>query len=233
MARASDVAGNVAQTTIRADGQPKVLAFPLKSGVELSAHLVPGGGSQMTIGYGDRSKVAGRLVDASGEPLAHHELTVVEHFPDGALINRRVRRVETDSDGLWGQRLPAGPSRTVAATFDGSQRYLSDAAMAGRLRVRTRTTFRLSRRHVPEGRRVVFRGRVAHRAARIPAGGKLIELQVRDGSRWETVRQAFYTRCQRSLQAALPIRPLLHRATSPIASGSRSCASRAGRTRHP
>ena len=41
---------------------------------------------------------------------------------------------------------------------------------------------------------MVFRGRVGHRAARIPAGGKLIELQVRDGSRWETVRQAFYTR---------------------------------------
>jgi hypothetical protein len=60
--------------------------------------------------------------------------------------------------------------------------------------VRTRTTFRLSRRRVPEGRRVVFRGRVAHRAARIPAGGKLIELQVRDGRRWDTVRQAFYTR---------------------------------------
>ena len=60
--------------------------------------------------------------------------------------------------------------------------------------MRTRTTFHLSRRHVPEGRRVVFRGRVAHRAARIPAGGKLIELQVRDGSRWETVRQTFYTR---------------------------------------
>ena len=37
MSRASDVAGNVAQTTIRADGQPKILHFPLKSGVQLSA----------------------------------------------------------------------------------------------------------------------------------------------------------------------------------------------------
>ena len=171
MARASDVAGNVAQTTSRVDGQPKILNFPLKSGVELTAHLAPGGGWQMTIGYGDRSKVAGRLVDAAGEPLADQELTVVEHFPDGALINRRVRQVETDSDGLWGQRLPAGPSRTITARFDGSLRFLSDDARAGRLRVRTRTMFHLSRHQVPEGRRVVFRGRVAHRAARIPAGG--------------------------------------------------------------
>ncbi|MEK6273178.1 MAG: hypothetical protein AABM42_11110 [Actinomycetota bacterium] len=194
MARASDAAGNVVQTTTRADGQPMILAFPLKSGVKLSAHLAPGGASQMTIGYGHRSKVAGRLVDASGQPLAHQELTVIEHFPDGALINRRVRSVETDSDGLWGERLPPGPSRRITASFDGTQRYLPDDARAGRLRVKTKTTFHLSRSHVPEGRRVVFRGRVAHLAARIPAGGKLIELQVRDGSRWETVRQTFYTR---------------------------------------
>jgi hypothetical protein len=31
-------------------------------------------------------------------------------------------------------------------------------------------------------------------AARIPAGGKLVELQVKDGPHWHTVRQAFYTR---------------------------------------
>jgi hypothetical protein len=194
IARASDVAGNVVQTTTRADGEPMILAFPLKSGVKVSAHLAPGGASRMTIGYGQRSKVAGRLVDASGRPLAHQELTVIEHFPDGALINRRVRSVETDSDGLWGERLPPGPSRRITASFHGTQRYLPDDARAGRLRVRTKTTFHLSRSHVPEGRRVVFRGRVAHLAARIPAGGKLIELQVRDGSRWETVRQTFYTR---------------------------------------
>jgi hypothetical protein len=194
MARASDAAGNLVQTTTRADGRPMILAFPLKSGVKLSAHLAPGGASQMTIGYGHRSKVAGRLVDAPGQPLAHQELTVIEHFPDGALINRRVRSVETDPDGLWGERLPPGPSRRITASFDGTQRYLPDDARAGRLRVRTKTTFHLSRSHVPEGRRVVFRGRVAHLGARIPAGGKLIELQVRDGPRWETVRQTFYTR---------------------------------------
>ena len=194
MAQASDAAGNVEQTTNRADGQPMTLAFPLKSRVKLSAHLGPGGASRMTIGYGRRSKVSGRLVDAAGEPLAHQELNVIERFSDGALIDRRVRSVETDSDGLWGKRLRAGPSRTVTARFDGSQRYLAGDARAGRLRVRTKVTLRLSRRRVTEGRRVTFRGRVAHLAARIPAGGKLIELQVKDGSRWETVRQAFHTR---------------------------------------
>jgi hypothetical protein len=194
VAQASDVAGNVAQTTSRADGQPMVLEFPLKSGVRLSAHLVPGRAARLTIGYGRRSKAAGRLVDPSGEPLAHQELIVVERFANGALISRRARRVETDSDGRWRRRLAVGPSRTVTAKFGGTQRYLADHTRAGRLRVKTKASFHLSRRRVPEGGRVVFRGRVAHRAARIPAGGKLIELQVKDGSRWETVRQAFYTR---------------------------------------
>jgi hypothetical protein len=193
-ARATDVAGNVVQTTTRADGLPMVLTFPLKSGVRLTGHLVPGRRSRITIGYRRSAKVAGRLVDASGKPLANQEVTVVEYFGPGALIDRRVRTVETDSDGLWGERLPAGPSRSVRAIYEGTSRYLTDQAKAGKLRVKTRATLHLSRHRVPEGHRVVFRGRVAHRAARIPAGGKLIELQVRDGRRWHTVRHALYTR---------------------------------------
>jgi hypothetical protein len=194
MAQVSDVAGNSAQTTSRIDGQPMTLTFPLKSGVKLDAHLAPGGSRRMTVAYGQGAKAAGRLRDASGQPLAGQEVTITEYFGAGALIDRRVRTVRTDADGLWGERLPAGPSRTVSATYDGTTRYLADRAKAGRLRVKTRATFHLSRRHVLEGRRVTFRGRVAHFAARIPAGGKLIELQVKDGSQWHTVRQAFYTR---------------------------------------
>ena len=38
------------------------------------------------------------------------------------------------------------------------------------------------------------RGRIGHLAARIPAGGKLVELEVKDGQSWHTVRHPFYTR---------------------------------------
>jgi len=192
-AEASDGAGNVADTTLRQDGQPMVLTFPLKSGVRLTGHLVPGGAPTETIGYGQISKVSGRLVNAAGSPLAHQEITVIEHFAEGALLNRRVRTVQTDADGLWGERLPAGPSRKVTASYAGNQRYLSGDHAIGTLHVKTRATFRLSRRRVPEGRHVVFHGRVGHLGARVPAGGKLIELQVQDGAEWHTVRQAFYT----------------------------------------
>lgn len=194
MVRASDLAGNVVQTTARRNGQPMVLSFPLKTGARLRGHLVPGAAPRATIGYGHPSKVSGRLADASGKPLVHQRIRVVEHFPEGALINRRVRTVKTDSDGLWGERLPAGPSRSITAAYEGTPRYLPDEAQVGALRVKTKASLHLSRRRVPEGRRVVFRGRVGHLAARVPAGGKLIELEVKEGPQWHTVRQPFYTR---------------------------------------
>lgn len=193
LAQATDVARNFAQTTQRRDGQPMVLTFPLKSGVRLTGYLAPGGGHRKTIGYGERSKVAGRLSDRAGHPLGGQEVTVVEHFGAGALIDRRVRTVATDSDGRWRERIPAGPSRRITATYGGSPRYIADAARVGTLAVRTKVGLRLSRRHVPEGRRVVFKGRVRHYAARIPDGGKLVELQVRNGHSWDTVRHVIHT----------------------------------------
>ena len=192
-ATATDAAGNETTTTLREDGQPMVLTFPLKAATRLRAHLVPGGERRETIGYGHDSKVSGRLLNASGTPLRGEDVKVVEHFGLGALIDRRVRRVRTNRDGFFGERIPAGPSRTITATYGGSTRYLTDAAKAGRLVVRSKAAFRTSRKRVKEGRSVVFHGRVHHRGARIPPGGKLVELQVRDGRFWNTVRQAFYT----------------------------------------
>jgi hypothetical protein len=194
MAEGRDRAGNVARTTSRANGEPMVLTFPLKSRARLDAHLVPGGARLLTVGYGEGARIAGRLRDASGAPIANQEVTVVESFAAGALIDRRIGTVRTDRDGSWTQRLRPGPSRIVRATFEGTRRYLPDHAAAGRLRVNSKASFHLSRRQVPEGRRVTFRGRVAHLGARIPPGGKLIELQVKDGPQWHTVRHVFSTR---------------------------------------
>ena len=127
MAVASDIAGNIAQTTLREDGQPMVLTFPLKSGVELKAHLA-GGASSVSIGYGKPSKVTGRLVDASGHPLGNEPVTVIEGFGEGALIDQRVRTVQTaaaigasDSRPARHGRLPRR-TEEVAATFRTTRR---------------------------------------------------------------------------------------------------------------
>ena len=112
-----------------------------------------------------------------GEPVI-----VTEHFGAGASIDRRTRTVRTDRDGLWGEHLPAGPSRRVTATYAATTRYLADQASAGRVRVKTKATLHLSRPHVREGRKVVFRGRVARlggedprrrQAGRAPGQGRL------------------------------------------------------------
>ena len=190
---AFDRAGNVAATTVREDAQPMVLSFPLKSGVRLVADLGPGHVHHQTIAYRRRGKVSGRLLDRGGHPLADQPVTVVEHFRPGALIQRRVRTVSTDRHGLWGERIPAGPSRRITALYDGNRRYLAATAPAGRLQVRTKATLHLSRPRVHAGGHVAFRGRIKHYAARIPDGGKLLELQVKAGRAWDTVRHPIYT----------------------------------------
>jgi hypothetical protein len=195
MAEATDVAGNHIQTTERQNGDPMVVSFPLRAGSELSAHLEPGGERRQTIRYGRASEVAGQLVDTEGDPLRNQPVTVEEYFGEGALIERRVRTVRTDSDGHWLSKLPAGPSRTVTATYDGNAQFLGADADAGVLRVRSKASFRTSRSRIPEGGRIVFKGRVGHLGARLPSGGKLIELQVQEAAgRWNTVREAFYTK---------------------------------------
>ena len=193
MAVATDVAGNSTLATTRADGRHMVLRFPLKSGVRLSGHLT-GGTSHLTVGYGRPSTVSGELTDAAGKPLTNQNVTVTEYFGEGALIDRRIRTVTTDAHGHWKERLPGGPSRQIVADYAGTRRYLTDAARVGSLRVRTKATLHLSGHKVREGRHVAFKGRVGHLAARIPAGGKLVELEVKDGHSWQTVRHPFYTR---------------------------------------
>lgn len=194
-AEATDVAGNVGETTRRADGSPMVLTFPLRESVDLAAGLEPGGAARQTVRYGVGTQVSGRLLDSGGEPLAGQEIVVEEYFGDGALIDHRTRVVRTDSGGRWSSPIPAGPSREVSASFAGSSRFQGTAEPVGRLSVRSQATFSRSRALVPEGGSVVFAGKVGHFGARIPAGGKLIELQVQESvGRWNTVREAFHTK---------------------------------------
>jgi hypothetical protein len=193
-ASVNDVAGNPASTVTRADGEPMILSFPLREPVQLISRLDRGSESLATIGYGRDSQAQGQLLNGDGQPMAGRTVVVTEYFGEGALIDRRVRAVTTDKHGRWRSLLPAGPSRTVIAEFAGTAQYQPMRAQPAELRVRSRTSFELSRQRVHEGGSVLFEGKVGHFGARVPAGGKLIELQVREGrGRWNTVREAFHT----------------------------------------
>ena len=165
---------------------------PLRSKVVLQSHLGKGGGEHQTIPYGTPSSIDGRLSTPSGGPLANRSVRVIEHFGDGALIRTRPTQLTTDDSGRFSTKLPAGPSRQVEVKFDGSAKYLPADRVAGSLSVKSRATLRLSSKSVREGGHVRFVGRVAHFGARIPSGGKLLELQVRvQAGRWQTVKHAF------------------------------------------
>lgn len=184
-----DVAGNVATTTEREDGTPMRLRFPLKEDVRLRAQLANGGDDQL-VGYRRKSRVEGRLLSQTGRPIAGQRVRVTETFDDGSLIERRVRRVRTDHRGRYRSALPGGPSRDIAVTYPGSRRYLGEEEAGLDLRVRGKARLRLSRRRVRAGKSVNFKGRVKRYFARIPPGGKLVEVQVKSGNSWTTLEQA-------------------------------------------
>jgi hypothetical protein len=191
---ATDVAGNSVETTTRANGEPMKLVFPLREPVDLQAHLNNGASKGQTVRYGTDVQAQGRLLDSQGNPLADREITVVENFGDGALIRERVSKAITDESGHWSSKVPAGPNRSVAATFGGTPRYSAEQKGVGNLVVRSRVRFKTSRKSITEGDAIAFLGKVGHFGARIPAGGKLLELQVRMAKRqWETIGQAFRT----------------------------------------
>lgn len=193
-ASARDVAGNAAQTTSRSDGSPMILTFPLRAAVQLSTRLGHGSSGTETVAYGHDAKAQGQLLDGLGQPLVGREITVTEYFGSGALIDHRVRTVLTGINGRWRSRLPAGPSRTVTASFAGTPQYRPAPGRTETLEVRSRSSFTISRDRVHEGDSVLFEGKVGHFGARIPHGGKLVELQVRDSNgSWNTVREAFHT----------------------------------------
>jgi hypothetical protein len=189
---ASDVAGNQTVSTSRADGSAMVVGFPLRGRSRLRAAV--GGRERARVAYGSRPWLEAVLRDEDGRPVAGEDVEVVERFAPGSALSPVGRTVSTDGHGRIRARLSRGPSRTVAARFDGSRRLLG--ADAGPVRVDVRGSARIAPlpRRVRAGRRVVFDGTVGAYGAALPKG-KLVELQVRGGGirHFRTVGHAFRT----------------------------------------
>lgn len=187
-----DLAGNESVTSLRADGQPMEVTFPLKDDVEINASLGNGDDDQ-TVAYRREGEISGRLLDDSGTPVRNQEVDVVETFDEGSLIDRRQRTVQTDAGGRFRSTLPGGPSRDVLVTYGGSRRYRAARYVGLDFNVRGAAKMKVSKRRVRAGRSVSFKGRVKRYFARIPRGGKLVEVQVKSGRRWTTLREAVGT----------------------------------------
>ena len=186
-ATASDAVGNTATTTRRADGREMVVDLPLRGDTTLSASLSRRSAGarrarrSIRIGYRKRAWLRG-VLRSGGALLPDTRLQVHARRLNGGDWNP-LSEIVTDGNGAYRLRLRRGVSREVRVQFPGN-RSLRPASDVVKLRVRGRATLRLEPSHLRRGGTITFRGRVGHFRARLPAAGKLIQIQYLDGRRW-------------------------------------------------
>jgi hypothetical protein len=94
--------------------------------------------------------------------------------------------VQTDARGRLRYLTGKGPARKLRFRYPGTPHLRGDNATVA-LRVQAKSTIDISRRSVINGEYVMFRGRLKSKP--VPAGGLLVELQVRSRGKWRTFAQ--------------------------------------------
>jgi hypothetical protein len=207
-ADAVDGAGNHATTTRRVDGtemafrkQPDPPARSSRRGPEgrrrggaktrVFARLRWHGrlGTAVTVPFGERVRLSGRLLDAAGAGISGRRLRIVCRPSKGALAPTRVLRARTGDHGGFRLDLPPGPSRRVAVAFRGDERFEPALRAPLSLRVRGGVTLRARPAALETGETLDLRGRVKTRGAPLPRRGKLVAIQYLEAAtdRWRPV----------------------------------------------
>jgi hypothetical protein len=183
-----DGAGNTAGSERRGNGVRMVLMSHIKNPTAIGAGF--SGRPIAKRAYGSSVSYGGRLTSATGSPLGHLPVQVVESFEAGAASSQRTTTVQTAADGSFRTRLAAGPSRRVEAVFAGTRGL--NRAGGGRARLRVLSGVRLHASSVSArvgGAPVVFSGRLGDLGAPIGPAGRPVELQFRfSGSGWSEFR---------------------------------------------
>lgn len=143
----------------------------------------PGGRTRATIVQGRRATVAGRVVDAVGEPVAGARVCVASTDRLADAAERVVAAPTSGPDGRFAVRLPAGPSRQVRVAHWSNEKTVLERSLALRVRARPRLRLR-PRRTLRNGERLRFRVRLAGPAS----GGREVAVEARAGvGRWVPV----------------------------------------------
>jgi hypothetical protein len=151
----------------------------IESVAQRSARVLLSTGTRtLRAGYGRSVLLRGRVVDAAGVNVGGAGLLVRVQPRIGGLFTE-VARTATAPDGTFAVRVPAGPSRRIEVVSGGAQTATRLEVSAG-----VRLTARRSR--IRNGQTARFRGTV--RGGLIPARGVLVDLQVRVGRRYTTLR---------------------------------------------
>lgn len=174
-----DAAGNATVSTRRRNGSPMILSNPLKATTTLAVHFQRRT-QQRTIPYGRRILLTGRLISGRRAALGGKPVRITERFLTGAKPTTRVSTVTTEPGGTFSIHTASGPSRTIAATFDGSPILGRSAAPVLELGVRSRVQLRASATVATVGGPpLLFRGKLVAPRETIPPTGKSVQLQFR------------------------------------------------------
>lgn len=204
-ATAHDQAGNEASTMQRSDGPPMTLSLPVRiaSTLDVGApktmvkrKVVRRNGRRhvthervtaldhsATIRLGEHRQLSGRLTNRDGQGIAGADVQVLESSPLAA--EHLVGDITTDPAGNFSYTATGTTSRTLRFSYAGSALTLP-AGQKVDLATPAASTLRVDRARVLNGHAVTFSGHVG--SAPIPAGGKLIQLEVQLTGRWQTFR---------------------------------------------
>jgi hypothetical protein len=204
-AHARDQAGNEASTSSRADGRPMVVTLPLRIDSTMRAGIVhtklvrkwirrngerrrvrrPVTVLQTSapVAFGGRADIRGRLADRSSHGIAGASIQVLSRSVASAEHLEAV--VRTAADGRFRYTVAGTTSRTLRLAYGGSPLVLPTQSEVS-VRIPAAGSLKVKRRHLLNGQVAQFSG-VVH-SLPLPAGGKLVELQVRLSGRWQTFR---------------------------------------------
>jgi len=198
-ATAHDQANNPGGTDRRLDGQPMWLKLPLRVATAMKAgvierHTVTRKGKggkvrravlepRVKVSFGSKVDLGGRLFNRAGHALADAKVLVYARPKEGT--EQLVGTVTTDSSGRFSYAVEARASQSFRFAYPGTSTILpvEDSAT---LLVKGTSTFKVKPKRIRNGDSVTFSGRVKGRP--LPEAGKLLELQVRFTSGWQTFR---------------------------------------------
>jgi hypothetical protein len=198
-ARVADSAGNERSTNQFSGGGVAEVTFPIRLATTLKVgkprrvhgkrrrgkrrHARTVYDATPKIGQRRRLRVYGRLTAHGSEPVANASVQVTSQLARGNAPVEPAGQVTTSRTGRFSYLIAAGASRNVAFRYAGAPKVRT-ASRTVAVGVRAKTTLRASRRLVPNGETVRFRGQTI--GGYVPANGKLIELQFFARGKWRT-----------------------------------------------
>jgi hypothetical protein len=198
-ATARDQAANQNSTDRRLDGQPMKITLPLRTPTTVVAGVAKkrpprkgerrGGPhpdaliNRARVQLGAQVELSGRVKARTGGPIVGAEVRITTRSATSP--EQLVATLRTDQKGRYTYVTRAMSTSVVRVVHPGTSTTLPSQREVTLL-VPANSTIRASPRHLVNGRAVTFTGRL--RSLPVPAGGKLVELQVVLSHRWQTFR---------------------------------------------